>query len=1762
MKKTFKRIVAAFLTAIIVLGVSPIYTFNVKAAWYTKGYNKIVDTNIANAAIDAIYNQSFSSENQKVDVVSKINHLMFKSSFKAIKGGKFPYDNSRLWNTVKDNVYTKSIGSGGGCCAYAFFAQAVVYGSTGGAKKIIKNKGDKVTASDCKQIIQTFAQAGEHIRIDDPATGYTAGDHSLVYVSSTDKGLYFMDYQNDSEPYIYFRYETWEDFASSCNSAKSQQVFIKNINTKENKAVNIIVTPNNESNITNSSATIGAKLSQKVTLQEYGYVISTKKADVDVNLTKSENRKDTSTRDYVTNKSSESKNSVSVTVNKILDKNLSANTTYYYKMFVKANGSWFQSKVDSFKTANNAPGTATLSVSDSNAHIGIGDAAAVSWTESAHADSYILNLSYNGSVIYTENDVKGTALAFPASCFDKVGEYEVKLSAVNDVKTVEMPETVTITVHDDVTATFVDGISGDIIETLQVTYGHSVSVPAEPSRYGYTFKGWDKTTDKVTDNITVTALYEANEYTVKFVDGVTGKVYKTEKVKFNTSATAPNESGLSIPEGHEFMAWDKDFSAIQGDTTVTSVYKWYNDNYPLASSIDSDKDGYADSATRNEDKNGYDVKVKVINNTDEIVKGRLVVALKTESGYQYAETESSAFSISAGGTKEIDVFVLSDILAYSVEVYTINDYETSGVLATPVSAEIDNSGAWSDWIEYTGNVPVVEGENDVTHVETRKVESPDLYRYKVKETTTSYATSMSGWTRGGYTKVKDTNKSGYIDYVASWPKGFDKTNEFYTTTYKEGKKSASDTETQVVVIDSDKASGEYIYWHWCRGRTLSDGPYDSKISNGVWDNAAEKAEFKKFHAFKTTRKVTGVASDAFLYKYSIKSQCSDSYYWIYKPVEIRRQTYSVYNKLYTYTRWPAWSEYSEEDPLDKTVYSLTGYSAYKDKTTKLSDLTEGTDYEIDTIEGSTTYEYRYKTADLVANDISVPETQIKDISGTVDKAFAGKEATVFVHKYTQPSDFTTEYVGVTTVGEDGSIIIENAKLREALTVETGDFKVVASIEGNTGLIELQTFEAPKPKYTVEFYDYDANGELKKVIYRAVVEQGETVQSPSIDLLTVPEGRRFSRWSESTVNVNGDLKVYPIFEEEEYTVVFVDWGSREVSLKEMFYGDVIEPPTAAKVDDMNVTWDMSNATAVEETLDDGTVVTKYIVTQNTVITTQYTEKEVVTSFIKPGDTPEETEERKEDILKGETPADEEIVKVPTPVGGHIDPPAEIEENPEYIFYGWKNIDTGEYLTDTTAKENATYFPVYEFAYTTDNPYADVTTGEYDDVQTVTLSCDTEDSVIWYTTDGSDPVTSETAKVYSAPIEITKSCVLKFYAGTFGMNDSSVCTEVYAINNTSVYYYVYTVYSNIPSQGNAVFHALIREETNFDESLLGTYEGYEFEGLYYDEAYSDKYNMEDDYAYESTILYAKYNPNVYTITFVDYDSSELLTQQVEYASSAEPPVIAEREGYVFVGWDSDDYLCVTSDGTYTAKYVAEDEYARISFSRKSARISAGSSLDVGKLVRITPAELSDTSVSWTTSNSEIATVDHNGMVTALKEGRVSITATVDTSGESAEFVVIVKANTNDAIILGNGSYLGIDALGYIRGLKPCNTVAETKKEFSNYDPENEDVADTELLFVDVNGNVLADDSYVGTGSVVKLVKKDSGEIIDSRIFVVLADYDGDGKASTPEPSRILRYAVGKEYPNEYQLLAMDVNGDGYVNNRDASMISRYLVGKEVF
>jgi uncharacterized repeat protein (TIGR02543 family) len=110
---------------------------------------------------------------------------------------------------------------------------------------------------------------------------------------------------------------------------------------------------------------------------------------------------------------------------------------------------------------------------------------------------------------------------------------------------------------------------GAILKMDTVSHGEGAIPPEDPTRKGYTFTGWDKAFDNITGDLTVTANFERNQYTVTFKDH-DGTELKSETVVHGSGATAPPKPER---EGYAFKGWDKAFATISADLLVTARYE-------------------------------------------------------------------------------------------------------------------------------------------------------------------------------------------------------------------------------------------------------------------------------------------------------------------------------------------------------------------------------------------------------------------------------------------------------------------------------------------------------------------------------------------------------------------------------------------------------------------------------------------------------------------------------------------------------------------------------------------------------------------------------------------------------------------------------------------------------------------------------------------------------------------------------------------------------------------------------------------------------------------------------------------------------------------------------------------------------------------------------------------------------------------------------------------------------------------------------------
>ena len=79
---------------------------------------------------------------------------------------------------------------------------------------------------------------------------------------------------------------------------------------------------------------------------------------------------------------------------------------------------------------------------------------------------------------------------------------------------------------------------GSVLSSAEVEEGSAATPPADPIREGYTFIGWDKDFSNVTEDLVVTAQYQINRYYVQFLDW-DDSVLKADSVDWNTAAVAP-----------------------------------------------------------------------------------------------------------------------------------------------------------------------------------------------------------------------------------------------------------------------------------------------------------------------------------------------------------------------------------------------------------------------------------------------------------------------------------------------------------------------------------------------------------------------------------------------------------------------------------------------------------------------------------------------------------------------------------------------------------------------------------------------------------------------------------------------------------------------------------------------------------------------------------------------------------------------------------------------------------------------------------------------------------------------------------------------------------------------------------------------------------------------------------------------------------------------------------------------------------------------
>ena len=203
--------------------------------------------------------------------------------------------------------------------------------------------------------------------------------------------------------------------------------------------------------------------------------------------------------------------------------------------------------------------------------------------------AFTRNVEYEGKAIKPTPDPEKTGYTFDGWYLNENDKFDFNTTITSDI-TLKAKWKI-----NKYTVTF-DSYGGSKVDPQEVEYGLCAKKPADPTLKGFTFKYWYLDDENqaydfntaITEDITLTAKWEINKYTVTF-DSYGGSKVDPQEVEYGLCAKKPADPTL---KGFTFKYWYLDDenqaydfnTAITEDITLTA--KWNINKYTVAFNTD------------------------------------------------------------------------------------------------------------------------------------------------------------------------------------------------------------------------------------------------------------------------------------------------------------------------------------------------------------------------------------------------------------------------------------------------------------------------------------------------------------------------------------------------------------------------------------------------------------------------------------------------------------------------------------------------------------------------------------------------------------------------------------------------------------------------------------------------------------------------------------------------------------------------------------------------------------------------------------------------------------------------------------------------------------------------------------------------------------------------------------------------------------------------------------------------------------------------
>ncbi len=251
---------------------------------------------------------------------------------------------------------------------------------------------------------------------------------------------------------------------------------------------------------------------------------------------------------------------------------------------------------------------------------------------------------------------------------------------------------------------------------------------------------------------------------------------------------------------------------------------------------------------------------------------------------------------------------------------------------------------------------------------------------------------------------------------------------------------------------------------------------------------------------------------------------------------------------------------------------------------------------------------------------------------------------------------------------------------------------------------------------------------------------------------------------------------------------------------------------------------------------------------------------------------------------------------------------------------------------------------------------------------------------------------------------------------------------------------------------------------------------------------------------------------------FTPSNATNQNVSWSSSDDTVATVDQNGLVTGIQEGNVTITATSeDGDHTSESAVEIlavittiRLNSIKITPQTATLTEGDVLDLA--VQFIPANATNKNVTWTSSDTSVATVDQNGQVTTIAPGNVEIVATAEDGNRTSDSDIEVTASTQ--LIPLNSILVTPQSLSMTEG-----DVIGLSLQFLPANATNKNVtwtsSDASIATVDQNGQVTA----IQRGNVTIAVTSEEGGYVTDSSITVLEDEDAGCGADYEEQNSIV-------------------------------------------